>query len=74
MTRQVYISVDRRKFDGALQVAIEMHDDKMNGGHGHRIAGPKYDGAGTNLLKHPLNADDAKEIRSYLRMIKKEKR
>lgn len=61
----VELSVDRRAFDGALQVSINWRDDK-GGGHGYRIAGPKYDGSGTNLLRHQLTDRDKEEIRRYL--------
>lgn len=59
---RTYISVDRRKVDGALQVSIGSDD-----GHGYRIAGPKYDGNGETLLKVFLSETEKKEIRSYLR-------
>ncbi len=58
----IYISVDKRACDGALQVSIGTRD------HGYRIAGPKYDGNGKNLLRHELTERDVEEIQSYLRM------
>lgn len=62
---RTYISVDRRKIDGTLQVSI----GKENG-TGYRIAGPKYDGNGETLLKVFLSEAEKKEIRSYLRSAK----
>lgn len=61
----IEISVDRRSFDGALQVSINWKD-KNGGGHGYRIAGPKYDGNGHNLLRHELTERDKVEIGKYL--------
>lgn len=57
----VYISVDKRSRDGAIQVSINAD------GHGFRIAGPKYDGSGTNLLTKEITATDAAEIKRYLK-------
>jgi hypothetical protein len=59
---RVYISVDQRAADGAIQVSIG-HE----GGSGYRIAGPKYDGSGKTLLKVFLSETEKKEIRAYLR-------
>ena len=63
---KVYISVDRREIDGALQISIG--DDAVS----YRIAGPKYDGRGQTLIRHFLSARDCDEIRSYLRRIEQE--
>ena len=59
---RTYISVDRRKVDGALQISIGKENS-----HGYRIAGPKYDGNSETLLKVFLSEAEKKEIRSYLR-------
>jgi predicted metalloendopeptidase len=59
---RVYISVDQRAADGAIQVSIG-----FEGSHGYRIAGPKYDGNGQTLLKVFLSEGEKKEIRAYLR-------
>lgn len=65
MSDEVYITVDKRNIDGALQVAISCH----NGGHGYRIAGPKYDGHSKTLLSHKLTARDVVEIRGFLNRV-----
>ena len=65
---KIYISVDKRSYDGALQVSIGKSDDD-GGGHGYRIAGPKYDGSGKQLLCHTLTQRDKEEIISYLNEI-----
>lgn len=59
---KVFISVDQRLFDKGLQISISSDD-----GIGYRIAGPKYDGQGKNLLKHYLTERDIQEIRDFLR-------
>lgn len=63
----VYISVDKRAFDGAIQISIGIQDAD-GGGHGYRIAGPKYDGNGKTLLKHLISDRDREQILSYLKM------
>lgn len=63
---RLYISVDRRAIDGALQISIGQQDPD-GGGHGYRLAGPKYDGRGMTLLRHYLTERDIEEIRSYLK-------
>lgn len=68
----VYISVDRRTVDGALQISIGVQGDDGNG-HGFRIAGPKYDGRGTTLLKHFLSDRDKREIAEYLALSSQER-
>jgi hypothetical protein len=61
MKNMVFITVDKRRFDGALQVQIS------NGSTGFRIAGPKYNGNNTvQLLKHVLTKRDAEQIKRYL--------
>jgi hypothetical protein len=62
---RTYISVDRRECDGGLQISIG-HEDDDGGGQGYRIAGPKYDGRGTTLLKHYITDRDVSEIKGYL--------
>jgi hypothetical protein len=61
-----YISVDQREYDGALQVSVGVEDEN-GGGHGYRIAGPKYDGRGKTLIKHFITDRDAREIIGYLK-------
>ena len=65
----VYLAVDRRQCDGAIQLQIGVRDED-GGGHGYRIAGPKYNGDGHNLLWHQLTERDIDVIRSYLRTAK----
>lgn len=64
-TAKVYFTVDRRAIDGALQLSINFAREG-NGGHGYRIAGPKYDGNGKVLLRHELSERDVSELRRYL--------
>lgn len=66
----IYISIDQRS-DGRLQLSIGKQD-KNGGGHGYRIAGPKYDGSGKILLRHTITPRDKDEIMSYLRLASKE--
>ncbi len=52
-----------------IQVNICTRDDNGSG-HGHRIAGPKYGGSGSQLLKRvEIDAATAKAIRSYLDLV-----
>ena len=62
--KPVYLTVDRREVDGALQVSIN-HDSS-----GYRIAGAKYDGSSRTLLKRKLTKSDVDVIRGYLRKVK----
>lgn len=68
MKRRVYLSIDKRTYDGALQLSIGAQDED-GGGTGYRIAGPKYDGDGTTLVRRFLTERDKQEILSYLKMI-----
>lgn len=61
----VRLAVDKRDFDGALQLCIESDD-----GCGLRLAGPKYDGRGKRLLTCNLTREKADEIRQYLDQVK----
>ena len=62
---KIYLSVDKRECDGALQISINAEDEN-GGGHGYRIAGPKYDGRGVTLLKHYITERDVSEMVQYL--------
>lgn len=66
MSKIVTLEVSRRSTPGGLQLSIN-----LKGEHGYRIAGPKFDGTGTVLLEHVLNARDIDEIRSYLAIAKR---
>lgn len=61
MSGPVYLSVDRDKLTGGLQLSI--NDD--NGGY--RLAGPKYCGMSKTLQKCILNERDIDEITAYLK-------
>lgn len=63
----IYISIDQRG-DGRLQLSIGQQD-AAGGGHGYRIAGPKYDGSSKTLLRHTITPNDRREIFSYLRRV-----
>lgn len=59
----VFLTIDKRARDGALQISIGTEDG------GYRIAGPKYDGIGTTLLRHEITPTEAKEINAYLKKV-----
>lgn len=61
----VYITVDRDGWTKGIQVSIESVDED-GGGHGFRIAGPKYNGSSTTLVRHRLGSRDIAEIERYL--------
>jgi hypothetical protein len=61
----VALNVSRDGRTGGLQLSIDQECDNGTG-HGYRIAGPKFNGSGENLLKHRLTERDADEIRVYL--------
>jgi hypothetical protein len=73
MAGKTYITIDRRDCDDALQIGIHV-EDESGGSQGYRIAGPKYDGHGSTLLKHLITERDAREIIEYLRPETKKKR
>jgi hypothetical protein len=56
----VYLTVSRDRWTNGLQLSIDTEN------HGYRIAGPKFNGSSTTLIKHKLNARDVSEIQSYL--------
>lgn len=64
----IFLTVDRRAVDNALQVSIN-DGEPGKGSHGYRIAGPKYDGKGTQLLKKEITKREAEEILSYLEKV-----
>lgn len=64
-TPHLTLDVDRDGLTGRLQLSINQWDAD-GGGHGYRIAGPKYNGTGRSLVRHRLDARDATEIRAYL--------
>lgn len=54
------LTVDERSRDGAIQVSIG------NASTGYRLAGPKYDGRGCQLLRKVLDDRDRAELRRWL--------
>lgn len=71
MTGRIYISVDQGSHGGLqLSIGIENAD---GGGHGYRIFGPKYDGASKQLKRHYLTECDVNEIKSYLKMMPRDR-
>lgn len=62
---RVFLHVDRDGLTGRLQLGISVEDER-GAGHGYRIAGPKYSGTGTNVLRAALDERDIAQIRSYL--------
>ena len=68
MKAGVYLTVDRDAYTGRVQLGICVLDENGSG-HGHRIAGPKYLGAGEVLMKARIDQEAADEIRQYLDLI-----
>jgi GTP cyclohydrolase I len=64
MSERVYFSIDR--CHGSYQLSINIEDDDGGGGHGYRIAGPKYDGTSGRLLKHYVTERDRSELHAYI--------
>jgi len=66
-----YLEVHRATgYAGApLQLSVNVYDDR-GGGHGYRIAGPKYGASGSVLeLRHRMTPRDARELISYLERV-----
>lgn len=66
----ITITVDQRECDGGFQLSINK-ENPDGGGHGYRIAGPKYDSGGKTLVRHVLTKRDVDAIRAYLRDARK---
>ncbi|MFE2019857.1 hypothetical protein ACFW9O_17660 [Streptomyces sp. NPDC059499] len=64
-TARVVVDVDRDGWTKQLQLNIAKLDDNDRG-MGFRLAGPKYNGSSTNLLRTELDERDAAEIRAML--------
>jgi hypothetical protein len=62
---RITLEVDRDGLTGKLQLSIQQTHEN-GAGHGYRLAGPKFNGSGKNLLKRELDQRDADEIRGYL--------
>ena len=65
MAERTYISVDKDGWTKGFQLSIGVENEK-GGGHGYRIAGPKFNGTSSTVLKHHLTERDAREIRAFL--------
>jgi len=65
MSNKLTIAVDQDGWTKGYQVSINLIG-KDGGGHGYRIAGPKFNGSSTSVVKHTLTERDAREIRAYL--------
>lgn len=65
MPYKLILEVTRDGWTNGLQINIAQlgEDDK---GWGYRLAGPKFNGSSTTLLKTELDQRDADEIRKYL--------
>lgn len=64
----VSIELSRDGLTGGYQLSIDSID-ASGGGHGYRIAGPKFCGKSTTIQRVTLNARDRDEIRRYLDLI-----
>jgi hypothetical protein len=64
-TKRIVMDVSRDGWTKGIQLGISELDEE-GGGHGFRIAGPKYNGSQELLLEVELEQRDADEIRSYL--------
>ncbi len=62
---RIVIDVDRDGWTKRLQLNVAKLDADGHG-WGYRLAGPKYNGSSTNLLRCELTARDAAKIRQYL--------
>ena len=60
MPETINIEVCKDGWTKGLQLSIN------GGSHGYRLAGPKFNGSSTTLLKTELDERDAREIREYL--------
>lgn len=65
MTKRIVLDVDRDGWTKNLQLNIATLDENDRG-MGYRLAGPKYNGSSTNLLRTELDDRDAGEIREAL--------
>ncbi|MFF9568456.1 hypothetical protein [Streptomyces sp. NPDC014685] len=65
MTERIVIDVDRDGWTKGIQLNI-VKLDANDHGWGFRLAGPKYNGSSTNLLRTELTERDAGEIRQAL--------
>ncbi|MFJ7067538.1 hypothetical protein [Streptomyces sp. NPDC101115] len=65
MSDRIVIDVDRDGWTERLQLNVARLDENGQG-WGYRLAGPKYNGSSTNLLRATLDERDAAEIRAHL--------
>ncbi|SOD80017.1 hypothetical protein SAMN06272781_6826 [Streptomyces sp. 1222.2] len=64
-TAHVVFEVSKDGWTGGLQLGISELDEN-GGGHGFRLAGPKFNGSSKTLLKYEVTERDADEIRKFL--------
>ncbi|MER5350633.1 hypothetical protein ABT093_09910 [Kitasatospora sp. NPDC002551] len=62
---RITLEVSRDGWTNKLQLSIN-HLNAAGRGLGYRLAGPKFNGSSTSLLKTTLDERDATEIRGYL--------
>lgn len=67
-SKRVVLDVDRDGWTQNLQLNIVTLNEN-NSGMGFRLAGPKYNGSSTNLLRAELDERDAAEIREALNAV-----
>lgn len=60
----VSLNVYKDGLTGSLQLSVDYEDGC--GGHGYRLAGPKFAGKSKLLLRRALNQSDISELRTYL--------
>lgn len=65
MGKTAYIKLDRDGWTRGLQLSVDIQDEG-GGGHGYRLAGPKYNGSSERVFWHRISERDASEIRRYL--------
>lgn len=63
--KRIVMDVSRDGWTKGIQLGIS-ELDVNGGGHGYRIAGPKYNGSQERLLECELTRRDADEIRQFL--------
>jgi hypothetical protein len=64
-TTSLVFEVSKDGWTGGLQLGISELDEN-GGGHGFRLAGPKFNGSSKMLLKYEVTERDADEIRKLL--------
>lgn len=65
----VFLCVDRDGWTNSLQLSLE-----YDNGTGYRLAGPKYNGSSTNLLRRKLTLHDCDELAAAIKKVRKEEK